>query len=110
MTQPPWWAAQTFPGSARRGERFFGPQRDQLPLNLGKQPEQRHHDLGLQVLPAFEPNTLFNRHDLDVLLHQSIDDRDDFPHGTAHPAQFTDDEGITRLQTRQEDIELPFLR
>jgi hypothetical protein len=92
-TYPP-WSAQPLPSGSRRGECFSGPQRNQLPLDVRKQAEHRHHDARVQILYAIEPNALLNREQLDPLLHEGIDRRDDFANGTAETTSFTHDQDV----------------
>lgn len=56
-----------------RGQPLLGPLGGQVTLDLGEQPEQGDHHLGLQVLPPLEADDFFDGDEANLPPHQRID-------------------------------------
>ena len=73
-SQRPFGAAEQVTLGSGGGKPFLGPLGDQVPLDLGEQPEQGDHHLGLHVLPSLKADRFLDSGEADLPLHQLIDD------------------------------------
>ncbi len=70
--------------------------RDQIPLDLGEEPEQGDHHLGLHVLLSLEADRFLDGDEADLALHQLIDEPDHLPQAPAEAGQLADDQAVPR--------------
>ena len=77
------WAGPAATLGPRSRQPFLGPLRDQVPLDLGEEPEQGDHHLGLHILFSLEADRFLDRDEADLLLYQLVDDPNHLPQAPA---------------------------
>ena len=86
------------------GEALAGALRDQVPLDLGEQREERGgHDLGLDVALADDADVLLERHEGDPGFGEGVEDGPDLTERPTEPG----DQAVAALQDARQLIEPP---
>ena len=94
---------------AGRDQPLLRPFRDQIPLDLGEQPEQRYHHLGLHVLLSLEADRFLDRNEADFPLHQFVDELDHLAQAAAQTGQLADDQAVPRGQLAKQLLDAPLV-
>ena len=91
----PFGPPQPFASCFRCRQTFFGALRNQIAFDLGKEPKERNHGFGLEIVFSLETDGLFNGHEAHVLLDQAINDLQNLTEAAAKARQLTHDYPIT---------------
>jgi hypothetical protein len=72
---------------------------NQIAFELGKEPKERNHGFGLDIVLPLETDRLFNGHEPHFLLYEAINYLQNLTEAAAKARQLTYDDPITRVQT-----------